>query len=217
MKNLTYLFALVLFAACQPNQPAQDAADTKDKVEEGTANQSVMDLFEEVNVLKMHLYSTLEDDPEGETYPYAGKQFGEDTFGFLPDGVQPNEVGGVFGTYRVENTNFYILRVPGQEVSSDLVLCKWDGAANKLRKVIDLASYRCDGQSCRQQDAWLTDLDDDRVHELVLRTADVDATGKALNEKFVVLSQDAEGNFKPSNELITSLAIEEYYRLHKMR
>lgn len=218
MKKFFYLLTCLLAAACQPNQPAEQAAETSNTTTtEPAVNQAVMDLFEEVNVVKMHLFATREADPEGETYPYAGKQFGEDVLPFLPEGVQPNESGGVFACYHVENNDFFILRVPGQEVASDLMLCKWDGSAGKLKKIASLASYRCEGESCQQQDAWLTDLDDDRSLELITREAKLDTKGKILEEKFTVLSQDATGNFIPSNDQITTLAIKDNYVLQQIK
>ena len=200
MKKLFYLLPLMLAFACQPDQSPPEALQS---------------VFEEVNVVKMHIFATKEKNPDAEMYPYTGKPFDGNILKFLPDGIQPDKADGVFACYRTEYNGFYILRVPGQEVSSDLILCKWDMAAGKLKKVMDLASIACQENGCSQQDAWLADLDDDRMLELIIRSVITNAEGNATQEEFNVLSQDAGGNFVKSNEQITSLAVKANYVLYQ--
>ncbi len=217
MKNFFYLLVCLPFMACQSNQPSSQDTEDVDAPSTPAVNAAVYNLFDEVNILKMHVFSTLEEDPDAENYPYTGTQFGEDLLPFLPDGIQPNEAGGVFACYRVENNNLYVLRIPGQNISSDLILCRWNDAAGKLEKITDLANYRCEGDNCIQQDAWLADLDDDRVYELITAKMSYGANGKLMgDENFSVFSQDAEGRFVPASELIASLVISGNYKMHQM-
>ena len=162
-------------------------------------------LFEEVNVVKMHMFGTNELEPKQEDYPYSGKMIEEKFMKYLGEGLQPNEIGSVYACYRTEVYNFYILRVPGKYASSDLVLAKWDNAASKLVKLMDLASIQCDEGLCHQQDAWLTDLDDDRVLDLVIRSLTND-NGKISNETFTVMAQPTPGNFVKAPDSLASLA-----------
>ncbi len=172
--------------------------------------------FEEVNVVKMHLFGTNEADPKQDDYPYAGKIIEEDFMKYLGDGLQPNEIGSVYACYRTEVYNFYILRVPGKYASSNLVLAKWDNATSKLVKVTDLANLQCDEDVCQQQDAWLTDLDDDRVLDLVTRSATINK-GAVSDEKFMVYAQPSEGSFTKAPDSLAMLAPQTSYVLyHKM-
>ncbi len=153
----------------------------------------------------MHLFGTNEAEPTAENYPYVGKPIEEAQMKFLAADLQPNEIGSVYACYRTENNNFYILRVPGKYASSDLVLAKWDAATSKLVKVLGLASLQCDEGLCHQQDAWLTDLDDDRSLELVIRKQTND-NGKISDAAFQVLAQQPPGSFTPAPESLASLA-----------
>jgi hypothetical protein len=217
MKKILYLLPVMLMWACQSEQSSQKEAETTAAPAKPTVNEAVQQLFEEVNVVKMHLFATQEADPNAESYPYTGKPFGEDLLKFLPDGVEPNEAVGVYACYRTENNGFFILRVPGKMASSDLILCKWDDGAGKLKKVNDLARIQCDDTGCQQQDAWLIDLDDDRKLELITRSKSFDSKGGVTAESFDVLSQDNAGSFAKSSEQMASLALKENYVLHSSK
>ncbi|MBI1227704.1 MAG: hypothetical protein GC192_20895 [Bacteroidetes bacterium] len=170
-------------------------------------------MFEEVNVVKMHLFGTNMADPKQDEYPYTGKPIAEAYLKYLGEGLQPNEIGSVYACYRTEIYNFYILRVPGKYASSDLVLAKWNNATSKLEKIRDLASLHCDEGICHQQDAWLTDLDDDRVLDLITRSATID-NGKVSDEKFEVYDQPDTGAFAKAPDSLAMLAPETSYVLH---
>lgn len=214
MKKLFYLLPLTLAFACQPNTGNDQGTAAETPAAETPAMNPVKDLFEEQIVVKMHLFGTQEAMPDAEMYPYAGKAIEGDALQHLGDGLQPGEVGQVYACYHVENNDFYILRVPGKYASSDLALARWNDAAGKLEKVYDLASIACDEGVCHQQDAWLTDLDDDRTLELVIHSRSTDEKGNITEENFAVLSQDASGNFTASNEQLAALAVKDRYVLH---
>jgi hypothetical protein len=180
------------------NPPTNDAMSTN-------IDTAFQQLFEEVNVVKMHLFGTTEAEPTQENYPYTGKIIEEEFMKYLGDGLQPNEVGSVYACYRTEVYNMYILRVPGESVSSNLVLAKWDNATSKLVKLYDLASIKCSEGACQQQDAWLTDLDDDRVLDLVTRSFTND-NGKISGESFAVFAQPTPGNFVKAPDSLAALA-----------
>ncbi|MEK7255339.1 MAG: hypothetical protein AAB316_11385 [Bacteroidota bacterium] len=209
MKNLIYLLFLLLAVACQPaaEQKETAAADAKP----AGAPDALRNAFEEVNVTKMHLYATEETAPDTAAYPFVGTPLTGDLAQYLDADLQPGETG-VFGTYLIENTQFFILRVPGKYVSGDLALAGWDASASggKLKKVADLAHRWCDEGVCHQQDAWLIDLDDNRKLELVTRSQSTE-NGKLTEQKFEVMTEDGQGGFVKTDEALASLAVEKYY------
>jgi hypothetical protein len=204
MKKLVVLLLAIGLFGCNQD-PAPTEAENPAPAAQPTINEGFQNLFESVNVVKMHLFGTNVADPKTEDYPYVGKPIGEADLKFLSPDLQPNEVGSVYACYRTENNGFFILRVPGKYASSDLALAKWDSNANQLIKVMDLAMLQCDEGMCHQQDAWLTDLDDDRSLELVIRKQ-VNDNGKISNEEFSVLAQQPPGSFTKAPENLASLA-----------
>ena len=209
----------ILFYCCGKNEA--NAPGTQQTMPASDAMAQNIDtafqqLFEEVNVVKMHLFGTNEAEPKQDDYPYAGKMIEEHFMKYLGNGLQPNEVGSVYACYRTEVYNFYILRVPGKYASSDLVLAKWDNATSKLLKINDLAMLQCDEGLCHQQDAWLTDLDDNRVLDLVIHSASIE-NGKVSDEKFEVFDQPSPGSFAKAPDSLAMLAPQTSYVLfHKM-
>lgn len=217
MKQLVlFILAIGIFGCNQDPAPAEAATTDPAPAAQPAVNETVQNLFEEVNVVKMHLFGTKEADPKLETYPYAGKPIGEAELKFLSEDMHPNEIGSVYACYRTENNGFYILRVPGKYASSDLVLAKWDANSSKLVKIMDLAMLQCDEGLCHQQDAWLTDLDDDRSLELVIRKASND-NGKVSEEEFTVLAQQPPGSFTKAPDALASLAPQTSYVLNSVK
>lgn len=210
------LLVIIGFFACknEAHQPTETPVETKKMAEGQTIDSTFRNLFEEVNVVKMHLFGTNELEPKQDAYPYAGKKIEEAQMKYLGDGLQANEIGGVYACYRTEAYNLYILRVPGKYASSDLALAKWDDASQKLVKVMDLASIQCDEGYCIQQDAWLTDLDDNRVLDLITHSMTND-NGKISDEKFTVFDQPTPGNFSKAPEALASLAPITSYVMHQ--
>jgi hypothetical protein len=211
MKELIYLSLFVFFIACQ-SQPG-DPATTQpgDARVKPAIDSAFLSLFEEINVVKMHLFATQDTAPTAESYPYAGKPIEGDMLKYLDVSLQPNEVGGVFARYHLENNGMFILRVPGKYVAGDLALARWDDMDKKLKRVSDLAYIQCDEGICHQQDAWLTDLDDSRTLELVTRSRSTDAGGKIIEEHFIVMTDDGKVGFVKTDEKLASLAVKEHY------
>ena len=211
MRKIVFYLPMLLFIACQQspgNESADNAADPKKDV---MADPALMDYFEEVNVVKMHLFGTNENMPDPENYPYVGKEITGNAVAMLSEELQPNKVGSVYACYHTENSDHFILRVPGKYASSDLAIAKWDAAQKKLVKVKDLAYLQCDEGTCHQQDAWLADLDDSRTLELIVRKHTRDAQGNISDETFEVLTDDGSGHFTKTNEQLASLAIKDNY------
>lgn len=213
MKKLFYLLTLTLAVACQPKTDNQEASGLTPDAAPASIN-PIKDLFEEQNVVKMHLFATQEMTPDPEMYPYTGKVIEGDALQYLGKDLAREDGQNVYATYHVENNDLYILRVPGKYVVGDLALARWNASSGKLEKIHDLAHIACDEGVCHQQDAWLTDLDDDRTLELIIHSRSTDEKGNVTAEEFNVLSQDADGNFVKSKEELAQLAVKDRYVLH---
>lgn len=192
--------------ACQPNTGSQAPVETP--AAETTPANPIKNLFEDQIVVKMHLFATQEEPTSPEDYPYTGKAIEGGALQHLGESLKPAEGGQVFACYRAENNDLYILRY-----RQALVLAKWDASTSKLEKVMDLAHKSCGDTGCQQQDAWLTDLDDNRSLELVVRSRTTDAKGKVTQEDFTVLVQDGTGKFVKSDEQLAALAVQDRYIL----
>lgn len=212
MKKLLFLLPVFSFLACQQTdkQPTTDNPSTHSTINP-KADPAILSLFEEVNVVKMQLFGTNEADPNPEYYPYTGKAITGEGLKYLAQDLQPNDIGGVFGCYFIENSGHFILRVPGKYASSDLALAKWDDSAKQLVKEAEVAYSQCDEGYCHLQNAWLTDLDDSRTLELVIRKHTRDPKGTLSDETFEVLTDDGTGHFTKTNEQLASLAVKENY------
>ncbi|MEZ4955171.1 MAG: hypothetical protein R2825_16515 [Saprospiraceae bacterium] len=207
MKNLSFLLFLSLLFSCQSPAP-ENGTKKETKVMEVPP---VAQYFEEINVVKMHLFATSAAMPNAEDYPYSGKELPTEAIKYLGEGLQPNGGGKAYACYRTENSGHYILRIPGKTTPSELALAQWDKSAGQLVKLMDLAYQRCNAGLCQQQDAWLADLDDSRTLELIVRKRTRDDSGAVSDESFEVLTDDGTGHFIKTNEQLASLAVKENY------
>lgn len=212
MKNLIFFLPMLLLVACQSGTTTEQKSDPMpEKAEMKMANPAIMSFFEEVNVVKMHLFATSEAMPNAEEYPYSGKAITGDALSFLGNDLTPTENGSAYGCYHTENSNHFIVRLQNGEMGNSLVLAKWNPATEKLMKIMDLASLNCKEGICKQQDAWLADLDDSRTLELILRQHTRNEKGNVSDESFVVLTDDGNGQFIKTNEQLASLAVKDNY------
>ena len=95
MKKMIFWPFLLLAVACQSPQKQPWQADTEKASMKGSPMAELNDLFDVVNVVKMHLYATEEATPTGESYPYVGQPIPESLFGYLGSELQPRP-GEVF-------------------------------------------------------------------------------------------------------------------------
>lgn len=211
MKKTAFFLLTFLVFGCQSTQDQKPTPETAlAETDKNKPDAALNDLFEEVNVVKMHLFGTTEEQPNADQYPYVGKPIPAALHSML-DKMLNADMGPVFACYRTENSGHYILRVPGKYISGDLALAKWDAQAGKLVKVTNLAYYWCDEGVCNQMDAWLADLDDDRNLELICREHHRDEKGNVSDEKFTVTTDDGSGVFQNATTELAALAIKNNY------
>lgn len=164
-------------------------------------DESFESLFEEIIVVKMHLFSSL--DQQLPDYPYVGNKLSEEHYSNLDESLLENTGWGIYATYKVQD-DMYILRVPSKEFSNELILCSKDPNSGKLVKNQVLANAWCHPEKCHQQDAWLADLDLDQHLELIIRGKDMNKDGKVTGSLYRVMTQNGDGNFEIGKEEIAS-------------
>lgn len=209
MKKFIYLLPVILAFSC-----TEPGTGTEKKEPETMAaheaDPALNDLFEIVNVVKMHLFAARMAEPSAD-YPYLGKPIPAGMMTLLSESLLPEGAKPVYACYYTENSHHYILRVPGKNDTWDLVLARWDKDAGKLVKASHLCYYICEDGSCQQQDSWLADLDDNRLLELIVRVQVKDANGNVTEDQFDVLTDSGAGVFGKTSSELASLALKENY------
>jgi hypothetical protein len=190
MKQVYFIFLFGIFLIGCTNSSQEGTTTETPKMME--LNTDLASLFEDIIVVKMHLFSTA--DPTLKDYPYIGKPIATNLHQYLDESLLENAEMGLFATYKVQN-QYYVLRVPSREFSNELVLCRLDESTGKLKKVEVLANGWCRTERCHQQDAWLADLDLDQQLELIIRSRDENKEGKIVGNLFRVKTEDGRGGF----------------------
>lgn len=206
MKKLIYALCfggLLAGLGCHQESTHEPAA----KMENTDIDMAFARLFDTVNVVKMHVFSA----DESANYPYNGRALEGDYLDMLADDLQPADGGKAYACYWLENDDSYLLRIKNGDAASSLVLARFNPASGKLEKVSDLAFWSCTESECKQKDAWLIDLDDDRDLELITLDMTLDADGNKLSESFMVLARDEKGMFSKASEQLAALAPPDRY------
>ena len=98
---------------------------------------------------------------------------------------------GQFGDY-------YVCRVPGRYVSSDIALFRLEKGL--MRRSETIAWAWCDEGWCNQQDAWLQDVNKDGRTDIVQHYTLTDDKGKIKEERMTLLLQDQNGSFMATSD-----------------
>lgn len=158
-------------------------------------------LFPEMqgNAASLHLYPILRVDNPG-NYPFKGTLIDTALYRYFEEETAEiwNTAGGdvlAVGKFG----NFYITRIPGRYVSSDIALFKNTG--DEFTRVETIAWAWCDEGWCNQQDAWLQDVNKDNLVDIVQHYTLTDDKGKLREERITVLLQNEEGSFKEEQTL----------------
>ncbi len=145
-----------------------------------------------------HFYPIVRVDRPG-NYPFAGQLIDPSLYEYFDEETSEiwNNPGGdvmSVGKYG----DFYICRVPGRYVSSDIALFRLEKGVMKRSETIAWAW--CDEGWCNQQDAWLQDINKDGRTDIVQHYSLTDDKGKIREERFTVLLQNEAGDFVKSSE-----------------
>ena len=156
--------------------------------------------------LPPHLYPIVRVDRPG-NYPFTGELIDPALYPFFDE--ETSEIwsstgGDVMAVAQYEG--FYIARVPGRYVSSDIALFRLkDGT---LQRSETIAWAWCDEGWCNQQDAWLKDVNQDDRLDIVQHYTLTDDRGKIREERMTVLLQTKDGIFEATEKI--SVNKEEY-------
>ncbi|MEO1260257.1 MAG: META domain-containing protein [Bacteroidota bacterium] len=156
--------------------------------------------------LPPHLYPIVRVDRPG-NYPFTGTLIDPELYAFFDRETSEiwNSTGGdVMAVAQFKG--FYIARVPGRYVSSDIALFRLkDGV---LQRSETIAWAWCDEGWCNQQDAWLKDINQDELIDIVQHYSLTDDRGKIREERMTVLLQTTDGIFEATENF--DLNIEDY-------
>jgi len=142
----------------------------------------------------LHLYPIIDVD-NTDDYPFSGQLIDTALYSVF-ESTSANvwfESGGrvyALGKY----ADFYLCRIPGRYVSSDIALYVFRN--EKLQRAETVAWAWCDEGWCNQQDAWLQDLNRDGKIDIIQHYQLRDNTGKVKEERMTVLIQTENGQFE---------------------
>ncbi len=208
MKNFSVLLIATLICLSACTQPPAEKAPQEENTP--MLDESLSALFKDIIVVKMHLFSAMENLDDEEAYPYAGTPIPAEHHSLLDEELLKHP-DALWACYKTQD-DFYIIRTAGPQVPNQLVLCRFDPASGKLKKIRDLSSAWCENDICHQQDAWLADLDLDQHLELIIRTRMLSYEGQSKEGDFQVFTQTGDGNFQPGK---ADLAVKETYVFHE--
>lgn len=145
----------------------------------------------------LHLHPILRVDSPG-NYPYKGTLIDTSFYKYFSTDVRDVWMGSGGEVMAVgQYGGFFICRVPGRYVSSDIAIF-WI-KDSEMQHVETVAWAWCDEGWCNQQDAWLTDTDKDGRTDVVQHYTLTDDRGKIKEERLTLLRQTEDGELLPDN------------------
>ncbi|MEY3053248.1 MAG: hypothetical protein RLY31_3033 [Bacteroidota bacterium] len=139
----------------------------------------------------LHLYPVIAVD-DLRQYPFRGVRIDTSYYRLFDEGIRQEwaaDSGAVWAAGKFRE--FFICRVPGRYVSSDLALFR--RTDRHLELVAKVAWAWCEAGWCNQQDAWLLDTNRDRRTDVVQHYALLDDKGSVRESMMRLLVQSADG------------------------
>jgi heat shock protein HslJ len=146
-----------------------------------------------------HLYPIIRVDNPG-NYPFEGTLVDTTLYRYFDSetaGIWSSTGGEVMAVGQYGG--LFICRIPGRYVSSDIAL--FQNANGKLTRTETVAWAWCDEGWCNQQDAWLQDVNQDSLIDIIQHYTLTDDKGKIREERMTVLIQTESGSFKEDTTL----------------
>jgi heat shock protein HslJ len=167
----------------------------KEKADAARYSQGVGKLAKLFPVLEgeamLHLHPIVRVDNPG-NYPYQGTIIDTSLYKYFSAEIQEIWTSGGGEVLAVgQYGGFYICRIPGRYVSSDIAIFKIQG--DEMQHLETVAWAWCDEGWCNQQDAWLTDTDRDGRTDVVQHYTLTDDQGKIKEERLTLLRQQENG------------------------
>jgi heat shock protein HslJ len=143
----------------------------------------------------LHLHPILRVDNPG-NYPYQGTLVDTSFYQYFSPEIREIWQSGGGDVLAVgQYGDFFICRVPGRYVSSDIAIFKIQGS--EMQHLETIAWAWCDEGWCNQQDAWLTDYDGDGRTDVVQHYTLTDDRGKIKEERMTLLLQNELNELLP--------------------
>jgi len=140
----------------------------------------------------LHLRPILRVDNPGD-YPYQGSLIDTSFYQYFNHEIREIWTGSGGDVMAVgQYGGFYICRIPGRYVSSDIAIFRV--RAGEMEHVETVAWAWCDEGWCNQQDAWLTDTDRDGRTDVIQHYTLTDDQGKIKEERITLLRQTEKGD-----------------------
>jgi heat shock protein HslJ len=143
----------------------------------------------------LHLFPLLRVDNPG-NYPYQGTVVDTNFYQYFSSEIREIWQGGGGDVLAVgQYGGFFICRVPGRYVSSDIAIFLVQGS--EMQHIATTAWAWCDEGWCNQQDAWLTDHDGDGRTDVVQHYTLTDDRGKIKEERYTLLLHNEANELLP--------------------
>ncbi|MCI5082084.1 MAG: hypothetical protein MRY78_10335 [Saprospiraceae bacterium] len=159
-------------------------------------------LFETQNVGNLHLYAHQKPLKSGDFL--VGQDIPKVFHAMFPLDIRERLIGvdapkpkAIFSIRGNDLKNFYIVRVPDERGGFKLDLFEMVGKKLYFRK--NLASYNCDGNTCRQVDTWIMDVNQDTRLDLIqkVRLSNKRGAKEVYTDVFYMLDN---GQFQRTDE-----------------
>lgn len=157
--------------------------------------EQLLSVFDSISTTPpLHIYPVIDVDNIS-NYPFAGQQIDTSLYQVFESNssdVWFESGGKVYAIGKFEN--YYLCRIPGRYVSSDIALYTFiDG---QFKRAATVAWAWCDEGWCNQQDAWLQDLNRDGRIDLIQHYQLKDNQGHVKEERISVEIQMENGAFE---------------------
>ena len=118
--------------------------------------------FNVTDVGNLHVYDAELATGTSEDY-MRGVDIAPTNYRFLPNNIKKQLSKGykayAVHSIRGEGESYFLVKHPAIRKGVEYSLYSFDG--NKMKRLVDLAGYNCDGGACTQMDSWIRDIDGD--------------------------------------------------------
>jgi hypothetical protein len=200
MKPIRFLLILLFLFNTFQFSSAQNLPDYADEEKE-----QFNDLFSTSNVGVLHVYAASKKQVPSD-YFFKGQKIPTSFYQFftqnwivdMPDGFEAYALHRIRG----RGGDLYLIRFEGDGVQHLIELFQFN--EEKLVHKQVLANYQCADQLCIQQDAWITDVNND-VRLDIIKKVKIFTDNGVKNRFFpdeyrTMLTQQADGSFTPTEE-----------------
>ena len=175
---LSLLLGLAVALVAQPDLPAERPNASPYPVINSYDSEEARNFAADFNVTdvgNLHVYDAELADGTSEDY-MSGVDIAPTNYRFLPNKIKKQLSKGykayAVHSIRGEGQSYYIVKHPPLRNGVEYGLYRFDG--KKMKHLVDLAGYGCDGGTCTQLDSWIRDIDGDTRLDVIQKKKDGD-------------------------------------------